>query len=356
MWLKVDGFVDKVRSWWEAYTFRGSPRFRIASKLQVLKLDLKKWNEEEFGNVESRMCKLWKDLNDLDLIADCRPLTDEEILEKDWLRTELEKVTLMEEICWRQKSKALWIREGDRNSKFFHRIANSHRRFNTINNLVVEGELTSNPSSIAACISLFYKQLYTENEGQRPLLDEVEFSRISGEDAAQLDRPFEEKEVYGVIKDCNGDKSPGLDGFSMAFFQPCWDFLKQEIMELFGNFHSQAVFEKSINAIFLSLIPKKVNVVSMRDFRPISLVGGIYKILSKVLANRLKRVILGIISETQNAFVPDRQILDSVLIANECLDSRLKVGVIAVLCKLNVEKAFDNVGWDFLIATTMWVL
>ena len=157
MWLKVDGFVDKVRSWWEAYTFRGSPSFRIASKLQVLKLDLKKWNEEEFGNVESRMCKLWKDLNDLDLIADCRPLTDEEILEKDWLRTELEKVTLMEEICWRQKSKALWIREGDRNSKFFHRIANSHRRFNTINNLVVKGELTSNPSSIAACISLFYK-------------------------------------------------------------------------------------------------------------------------------------------------------------------------------------------------------
>ena len=94
----------------------------------------------------------------------------------------------------------------------------------------------------------------------------------------------------------------------------------------------------------------------MRDFRPISLVGGIYKILSKVLANRLKRVISGTNSETQNAFVPDRQILDSVLIANECLDSRLKVGVIAVLCKLNVEKAFDNVGWDYLIATTMWVL
>ena len=107
MWLKADGFMDKVRSWWESNTFRGFPSFRIASKLKVLKLDLKKWNGEEFGNLENRMCKLWKDLNDLDLIADCQPLTNEEILEKDQLRTELEKVTLMEEICWRQKYKAL---------------------------------------------------------------------------------------------------------------------------------------------------------------------------------------------------------------------------------------------------------
>ena len=120
-------------------------------------LDLKKWSEEEFGNVENRLRKLWKDLNDLELIADSQPLTNEEILEKDQLRTKLEKVTLMEEICWRQKSRALWIREGDRNTKFFHKTANSHRRFNTIDRLMVDGELPLDQGTIVECITHFYR-------------------------------------------------------------------------------------------------------------------------------------------------------------------------------------------------------
>lgn len=97
-----------------------------------------------------------------------------------------------------------------------------------------------------------------------------------------MELEFEEDEIWGVIQNFKGDKALGPDGFTMAFFQNGWEILKTDIIAVLKEFQTSVKFEKSLNATFVSLIPKKAGAVDIKDFQPISLIGGIYKIISKV--------------------------------------------------------------------------
>ena len=115
-------------------------------------------------------------------------------------------------------------------------------------------------------------------------------------------------------------------------------------MEMFKDFHEQSSFLKSRNTTFLVLLPKKGGAEDLGDFRPISLLGGLYKLLAKVLANRLKKVIGKVVSLDKNAFVMGRQILDASLIANEMIDSWQKRKEKGLMCKLGIEKTYDSIN------------
>ena len=157
--------------------------------------------------------------------------------------------------------------------------------------------------------------------------------------ANSLEVMFSEEEIFAALSSCYGDKAPGPYGFTMAFWLFCWDVVKSDILGLFREFYLHGTFSRSLNSTFLVLIPKKEGAEDLKDFRPISLVGSVYKLLAKVLANRLKLVMGEVIFDSQQAFVQGRQILDAILIASEAFDSRLKDNTLGLLLKMDIEKA-----------------
>ena len=132
-----------------------------------------------------------------------------------------------------------------------------------------------------------------------------------------LQRPFEEMEIKTAVFECDGNKAPGPDGFPMVLFQSQWEVVKKELMKVFQEFYDTRIINGAVNETYNCLIPKKTNSSKIRDFRPISLVTSLYKIIAKVLSRRLRDVLGDTISESQGVFVSRRQILDVALTANE---------------------------------------
>ncbi|WMV58897.1 hypothetical protein MTR67_052282, partial [Solanum verrucosum] len=346
-WLQSEGFVDRVREWWSSFSYTGRPDYVLACKLKALKLKLKEWKQEEGGNLGSQRRRLLEQLAELDTERVNRTLTVEETTKKAAVLLEYEELVKKEEVSWRQKSRVLWLKEGDKNTKFFHKMANAHRRYNNIDQLMIQGEVTQEKGKIEGEIIAYYKNLYRETHQWRHSYNNVECPMLTEEEKMSLQGRFEENEVLNCLKLCAADKAPGLDGYTMGFFIKCWDVLKN--MDTFQNFYEQEVFEKSFNATFIALIPKKKGANELRDYRPISLIGSIYKILSKILTERLKVVIDRLVDSQQMAFIKGRQIMDAVLIANEAVDSRIKQKKLGILCKLDIEKAYDHVNWKYLL-------
>ncbi len=164
MWLKDEGFVDRIEAWWSNYSFCVPPSVVLARKLKALKEDLKQWNYHEFGNVSTKMKQLSCELEVLDCKERQGGLSSMERDLRGSLLLELDRLAHLEETSWCQKSRVRWLKEGDNNTKFFHKIANSNRRRNFIKKLEVGDVVYTSDSDIRAQAVQFYESLYTEEE------------------------------------------------------------------------------------------------------------------------------------------------------------------------------------------------
>ena len=244
------------------------------------------------------------------------------------------------------------MQHGDRNTKFFHGTTQRKRK-NFIKGMRDgNGVWQEGDEVVSAMLVNFYSQPFSSSNphdldrilsGVQPV--------VSDEMRADLDKPFSSEEVCQAIREMAPLKAPGPDGMPPLFFQTYWTEVGMDVTQAVLSCLNSGSILKSINHTFIALIPKINNPERVSDFRPISLCNVIYKIISKVIANRLKPMLNSIISETQSAFIADRLISDNILISFESLHHMKtnctgKKGFMAL--KIDMSKAYDKVEWCFL--------
>jgi len=200
----------------------------------------------------------------------------------------------------------------------------------------------------------YFETLFTTSDPQvfDSALQEVPVL-ITEEMNKSLTKVISPEEVKRALFSLNPDKAPGPDGMTAFFYQHYWDLTGPDLIKLVQNFHSTGFFDERLNETNICLIPKTERPRKMAEFRPISLCNVSYKVISKVLSSRLKRLLPELISETQSAFVAERLITDNILIAQENFHAlrtnpACKKKYMAI--KTDMSKAYDRVEWSFLRA------
>uniref|UniRef100_A0A803NZ18 Reverse transcriptase domain-containing protein n=2 Tax=Cannabis sativa TaxID=3483 RepID=A0A803NZ18_CANSA len=320
----------------------------LVRKLARTKWELKKWNQEVFGFCDRKLVSLRHQLGEIqrDII------TQENVQREAEVQLEILEMEGRMDRIWRQKSRENWIRFGDANSKFFHSSTIINRRRNFINSVEVSPGVWSNERDVIGgyfndhFLSLFESSGSTIGVEFEPLFVE----KVTEEDNDFMGRLPEVEEIREVVFKLHPLKAPGPDGFPGIFYRKYWHTVGPQLCTMVREFFTSGVLDKKINHAFICLIPKKVQASEFDHFRPISLCNFSYKVISRILTDRIKVVIDRLISPCQSAFMPGRWIAEASIMAQEVLHSiknkKGKVGAMAI--KTDMSKAYDRLEWDFI--------
>ncbi|MCH81419.1 LINE-1 reverse transcriptase like, partial [Trifolium medium] len=346
-WLDHAEFKPFVEKLWSNMKIEGKKAFILKEKLKRTKEELKKWNKEVFGVLDLNIDSTVKKLNDVEsLIAS--DVAVAEIVDKGGIQKSFWDQLHHKKSLLKQKSRMRWVKEGDANSRFFHASIKSRCRRNQLVTIKKDKVWLQGVDCIKNEVKQHFEANFKEEWSNRPFLAGMDFKKLNADDNAILLEPFEEEEVREAIWNCDGNKSPGPDGFNFNFLKACWSIVKQDVMEFLKEFYHSSILPKAITASFLTLIPKKDHPQELSEYRPICLIGCLYKLLSKILAGRLKRVLGKVISGCQSAFLPSRQIMDGVVVLNENIDLAKRRKNECMIFKVDFERAYDTISWNYL--------
>ncbi|XP_010451584.1 PREDICTED: uncharacterized protein LOC104733725 [Camelina sativa] len=346
-WLGKEGITAVVESGWNR-----TKNFRIpgfVDKIRNCRNSLSWWRKNNINSGPSTISSLKEALQEAkmdDLIS-----TDEiRVIER-----KLKEAYRDEEIYWQQKSRKFWLRVGDKNTKYFQASTKQRRVRNRIIGLFGDDDAwIESPSGMENIATKYFEGLFKKVDGGgiSEVLQEIK-PLVTDNINRDLTRDISEAEVRKALFAMHPEKTPGPDGMTALFFQRFWASLKGDLVALVREFFRTGCFDPRLNETNICLIPKVANPQRMANFRPISLCNVSYKIISKVLCFRLRRVLPLLVSETQSAFVSGRLITDNILVAQEMFhglntNRRCKSEFLAF--KTDMSKAYDRVEWDFLEA------
>lgn len=253
----------------------------------------------------------------------------------------------------KQKSRVPWLQKGDGNNKFFHQTI--HKRF-SVNNIIRidwEGKVVSDSSFIRNAFFSHYSRFFKESGPKLLKLNSLRLTKISDANKGFLNRLISHAEIDLALHSLADDKAPGPNGMNIKSIKFLWPCIGNKVRSFISEFCETGSIPLGLNSSFFVLIPKTISPTQIKDYRLISLINSTVKILMKVLANRLASLMKHLISDTQSGFVKGRQSSESILIVKEVAHSLQKNRCKGVILKLDFEKAFDTVNWDFLMDTMM---
>ncbi|GJQ88887.1 RNA-directed DNA polymerase, eukaryota [Tanacetum coccineum] len=320
-WFEFEGFDSFVENTWKDMSI-SEPNFmlRLLKKLRSLKGQIRLWVKDKNNLVLNLKKDLKSQLAHIDASLDKGDVSPGILDQRSSILNHISSMEKNEALELAQKAKVKWSIEGDKNTKFFHGIINKQRNNVAIRGIVVDGNWIEDPKMVKNEFLSHFADRFKSPCDSRFSLD-MEFpNKLNAERITDLEQPFTKEEIKDVVWDCGLNKSSGPDG-------------------------SLLVFSKGGNSSFIT---KSQGAKQVKDFRPISLIGCLYKIITKISANRLAIIMGDLVNEMQSAFIANRQILDGPFILNEIIRWSKAKKKQTMIFKVDFEKAFDSVRWDFL--------